>query len=84
MENFPRLTISSGAYMAMKYLENGYVTSPQNQPGKLSGGGTASIFGTNSAKIGSMEYVMGLYKANFSSVCLPTLLRQFFSITKIF
>ncbi|OCK75883.1 hypothetical protein K432DRAFT_307574 [Lepidopterella palustris CBS 459.81] len=44
--NFPRLQVSPGAYVAMKYLENGHVTLPQNQPGKSSAAGTVFVFGT--------------------------------------
>lgn len=32
--NCPQLHVSPGSYVAMKYLENGHVTLPQNQPGK--------------------------------------------------
>jgi hypothetical protein len=45
--NFPRLSVSPGSYMAMKYLENGHVTLPQNAPGKPIGGGTVFVFGTS-------------------------------------
>jgi hypothetical protein len=44
--NYPRLTASPGAYIAMKYLENGHVTMPGNQPGKPNGAGTIYVFGT--------------------------------------
>jgi hypothetical protein len=46
-ENFPRLAVPPGSYIAMKYLENGHVTLPQNTPGKPPGGGTVFVFGTN-------------------------------------
>jgi hypothetical protein len=46
-ENFPRLQASPGSYFAMKYLENGHVTLPQNTPGKPVGGGTVFVFGTS-------------------------------------
>ena len=45
--NFPRLNVSPGAYIAMKYLENGHVTLPQTQPGKPKAGGTVYVFGTS-------------------------------------
>jgi len=32
--NYPCLTVMPRAYTAMKYLENGYITLPQNQPKK--------------------------------------------------
>lgn len=44
--NYPRLQVSPGSYVAMKYLENGHVTIPQNQLGKPSGAGTVYVFGT--------------------------------------
>jgi hypothetical protein len=44
--NYPQLQVSPGSYMAMKYLENGHVTLPQNQPGKPLAGGTVYVFGT--------------------------------------
>jgi hypothetical protein len=46
-DNYPRLTASPGAHVAIKYLENGHVTLPENQPGKPSGAGTVYIFGTS-------------------------------------
>jgi hypothetical protein len=45
--NFARLLVSPGSYMAMKYLENGHVTLPQNTPGKPIGSGTIFVFGTS-------------------------------------
>jgi hypothetical protein len=45
--NYPSLGASPGAYVAIKYLENGHVTLPQNQPGKPQGGGTVYVFGTS-------------------------------------
>jgi hypothetical protein len=44
--NFPRLQVLPGSYVAVKYLENGHVTLPQNQPGKPLAGGTVFVFGT--------------------------------------
>ncbi|KAH8704537.1 hypothetical protein GQ44DRAFT_630154 [Phaeosphaeriaceae sp. PMI808] len=45
--NFPRLLASPGAYVAMRYLENGHVTLPKNQLGKPNGAGTVYVFGTS-------------------------------------
>jgi len=45
--NYPRLTAMPGAYVAIKYLENGHVTLPENQPGKPNGAGTVYVFGTS-------------------------------------
>jgi hypothetical protein len=45
--NFPRLQALPGSFIAMRYLENGHVTLPQNQPGKQTGSGTVSVFGTS-------------------------------------
>jgi hypothetical protein len=45
--NYPRLEVSPGSYVAIKYLENGHVTFPGTQPGKPSGAGVVRVFGTN-------------------------------------
>ena len=42
---FPMLKAAPGDYVAMKYLENGHVTLPWNQP-KPPHGGTVYVFGT--------------------------------------
>lgn len=44
--NYPRLTVAPGSAVAMKYLENGHVSLPQNQEGKPPKGGTVFVFGT--------------------------------------
>lgn len=43
---YPRLRVAPGRGVAIKYLENGHVTLPQNQPGKPPSGGPAFVFGT--------------------------------------
>lgn len=43
---YPKLKVSPGDYVAMKYLENGHVTLPWNITGKPFGGGTIFVFGT--------------------------------------
>lgn len=43
---FPKLQVSPGDYVAMKYLENGHVTLPWNITGKPAGSGTVFVFGT--------------------------------------
>lgn len=44
---WPRLKIAPGSAIAMKYLENGHVTLPFNQPGKPAPSrGTVYVFGT--------------------------------------
>lgn len=45
--NYPRLEASPGSYIAIRYLENGHVTLPGNQPGKPSGAGVVRVFGTS-------------------------------------
>ncbi|KAI5242322.1 hypothetical protein E4T42_07748 [Aureobasidium subglaciale] len=45
--NYPRLKATPGSYVAMKYLENGHVTLPQNQPGKPKSGGTVFVYSTS-------------------------------------
>lgn len=44
---YPMLKVAPGDYVAMKYLENGHVTLPWNQPGKPPHGGTVYVFGTS-------------------------------------
>ncbi|KAI5367124.1 hypothetical protein Slin14017_G021600 [Septoria linicola] len=46
---YPKLKVSPGDYVAMKYLENGHVSLPWNITGKPPGGGTVFIFGTTKA-----------------------------------
>lgn len=43
---YPKLKAAPGDYVAAKYLENGHVTLPWNQPGKPPHGGTVYVFGT--------------------------------------
>ena len=43
---YPRLQVSPGSYVAMKYLENGHVTLPATQPGKPKSGGPVYIYST--------------------------------------
>lgn len=45
-EKYPRLSVAPGAYVAMKYLENGHVTQPYIPAGKPEGSGTVWIYGT--------------------------------------
>lgn len=45
---WPRLQVSAGSAIAMKYLENGHVSLPTNQLGKQANGGTVYVFGTTS------------------------------------
>jgi hypothetical protein len=53
-ENFSRLKVIPGSYVAIKYLENGHVTLPQNQPGKPQGAGTVYVFGTSQPATGEL------------------------------
>ncbi|KAK5708776.1 hypothetical protein LTR17_020377 [Elasticomyces elasticus] len=43
---YPKLQVTPGSYVAMKYLENGHVTLPWNQLGKPPAGGTVFVYGT--------------------------------------
>nr|POF17458.1 hypothetical protein CFP56_12872 [Quercus suber] len=43
---YPMLKAAAGDYVAMKYLENGHVTLPENQAGKPANGGTVYVYGT--------------------------------------
>lgn len=47
---YPQLAVAPGAYVAMKYLENGHVSQPYLPAGKPSGSGTVFIFGTYEPK----------------------------------
>ena len=47
---FPSLVAQPGDYVAMKYLENGHVTLPNNQVGKPGSGGLAYVYVTTSPK----------------------------------
>lgn len=44
--DYPQLRTTPGGYIAMKYLENGHVTLPQNQKGKPKAAGTVFIYAT--------------------------------------
>ena len=46
-DGYPRLRVSPGSYIAIKYLENGHVTLPENSPGKPPGRGRVHVFGTD-------------------------------------
>lgn len=43
---YPKLKVSPGGNVAIKYLENGHVTLPWNQAGKPPLGGTVFVYGT--------------------------------------
>ena len=45
--SYGRLQAMAGSRVALKYLENGHVTIPQNQHGKPPGAGTVYVFGTS-------------------------------------
>jgi hypothetical protein len=44
---FPRLSAQPGDYIAVRYLENGHVTLPENARGKPAGSGNVLVFGTS-------------------------------------
>ena len=58
----PRLQAAPGFYVAMKYLENGHVTLPQNQPGKPKMGGTVFVYATT--KPSNTEKIVDVLKWN--------------------
>lgn len=45
-QNFPSLVARPGDHVAMKYLENGHVTLPQNQQGKPGSAGLVYVYAT--------------------------------------
>ncbi|KAL3474691.1 hypothetical protein BJX99DRAFT_271539 [Aspergillus californicus] len=49
-EGNPRLQASAGAAIALRYLENGHVTLPENQLGKPKNRGTVYVYGTTNPK----------------------------------
>ncbi|KAI9692437.1 MAG: hypothetical protein M1822_006668 [Bathelium mastoideum] len=49
-QNFPRLQVTPGGYVAMKYLENGHVTQPWVNQGKPEKSGTVFVYGTTQPK----------------------------------
>jgi hypothetical protein len=59
---YPRLQASPGSYVAMKYLENGHVTLPENQPGKPKMGGTVFVYATT--KPSDTEKIVDVLKWN--------------------
>jgi hypothetical protein len=59
---YPRLQAAPGSYVAMKYLENGHVTLPQNQPGKPKMGGTVFVYATT--KPSDTEKIVDVFEWN--------------------
>lgn len=49
-DNYPRLQAVPGGFMAMRYMENGHVSLPNNQLGKPENGGTVFVYGTTEPK----------------------------------
>ena len=49
-QNFPRIKVTPGGYVAMKYLENGHVTQPWVNQGKPEKTGTIFVYGTTQPK----------------------------------
>ncbi|PGH05506.1 hypothetical protein AJ80_08327 [Polytolypa hystricis UAMH7299] len=43
---FPRLKAAQGAFVALRYQENGHVTLPESAPGKPDNRGTVYVYGT--------------------------------------
>ncbi|KAH4105674.1 hypothetical protein HBI82_151820 [Parastagonospora nodorum] len=49
-DKYPRLQAVPGGFIAMRYMENGHVTKPQNQIGKPAHAGTVFVYGTTQPK----------------------------------
>jgi hypothetical protein len=49
-DKYPRLQATPGGFVAMRYMENGHVTLPQNQKGKPKKAGTIFVYGTTEPK----------------------------------
>lgn len=68
--NYPRLQASPGSYIALRYLENGHVTIPENTPGKPARGGLVYVLGSTSQESpGSLKAL--LQYTNTSQVQMP-------------
>jgi hypothetical protein len=48
---YPQLVAGPGSYVALRYLENGHVSMPDNQPGKPGSGGLVYVYGTTNNKV---------------------------------
>lgn len=49
-DKYPRLQATPGGFIAMRYMENGHVSLPNNQKGKPAEGGTVFVYGTTEPK----------------------------------
>jgi hypothetical protein len=49
-DKYPRLQAVPGGFIAMRYMENGHVTKPENQKGKPKAAGTIFVYGTTDPK----------------------------------
>jgi hypothetical protein len=49
-DKYPRLQAVPGGFIAMRYMENGHITKPQNQKGKPEKAGTVFVYGTTEPK----------------------------------
>jgi hypothetical protein len=49
-DKYPRLQTTPSGFIAMRYMENGHVTLPQNQKGKPKKAGTIFVYGTTEPK----------------------------------
>ncbi|KAF1916505.1 hypothetical protein BDU57DRAFT_538804 [Ampelomyces quisqualis] len=47
---YPRLQAVPGGFIAMRYMENGHITKPENQKGKPEKAGTVFVYGTTQPK----------------------------------
>jgi hypothetical protein len=49
-DKYPRLQAVPGGFIAMRYMENGHITLPNNQKGKPKKAGTVFVYGTTEPK----------------------------------
>jgi hypothetical protein len=49
-DKYPRLQAVPGGFIAMRYMENGHITKPDNQKGKPAKAGTVFVYGTTQPK----------------------------------
>jgi hypothetical protein len=56
----PRLQAATGDAIALRYQENGHVTLPDNQPGKLANRGTVFVYSTTQPSLS--DTLLGIYE----------------------
>lgn len=63
---YPPLVAGPGNYVALRYLENGHVSMPDNQPGKPGSGGLVYVYATTNNKVNPKILDVMTWKADSS------------------